>query len=385
MKYLPLVWKSLWRKKLRTIFTLASITAAFVLFGVLAAVQMAFSMGVELTGADRLVMTHKTSIIQPLPVSYLARIEAVPGVVDATHASWFGGYYQDPKNFFAQLPVEPEAYLRMYPELILSEEEKQAWLADRTGAVVGRATADLLGVEVGDRIPITGTPWRKKDGSDTWELNVVGIYEGAEKGTDTTQFLFHYDYFDEARAFGEGLVGWYVIRIADPDRAAQVAEALDAEFANSPAETKTSTEKAFAQAFANQVGNIPAIVRAIVGSVFFILLLVSGNTMAQSVRERVSELAVLKTLGFTHGKVLGLVLAESLLIALLGGAAGLALSWVVVGGMGQAVAQFLPVFYLPGQQVGVGALLALALGLVAGLPPAIQAQRLSIVDALRRA
>lgn len=384
MKYFRLIWSSLWRKKLRTLFTVASIMAAFVLYGILSAVQVAFSMGIDLTGADRLVMIHKVSIIQPLPIAYQARIEAVPGVTAAAHSSWFGGYYQDPSNFFAQFPVDPESYLDMFPEFILDEAAKEAWIANRTGAIVGSTTAEQYGFKVGDRVPITGSPWEKKDGSRTWEFDVVGIYTGADKGTDTTQFLFHYDYFDEARAYGDGLVGWYTIRIDDPDRAAEIASDIDSRFANSPAETKTTTERAFAQAFANQVGNIPAIVRAIVSAVFAILLLVAGNSMAQSVRERVSELAVMKTLGFSDGKILGLVLGESLLIAGLGGALGLGLSWVVVGGVAAAVAKYLPIFYLAPKALITGVGLILALGLIAGLLPALQAKRLSIVDALRR-
>jgi putative ABC transport system permease protein len=384
MKYLPLLWKNLWRKKARTLFTLAGILSAFVLFGVLAAVKLAFSMGVDLTGADRLVTIHKVSIIQPLPVSYGDRIQATPGVVAVAHASWFGGFYQDKRNFFPQFPVDPASYLSMFPEMILSPEQKKAWLEDRQAAIVGRATANQFGFKVGQRIPIMGSPWRRADGSDVWEFNLAGIYDGVEKGTDTTQFLFHYEYFNEARAYGRDLVGWYTVRVEDPERAPQVAEAIDRQFANSPAETKTATEKAFAQAWANQVGNIGLIVEAITGAVFFILLLVAGNTMAQAVRERTGELAVLKTVGFTNGRVMALVLAESLFLAIVGGALGLALSWLVVGAVAKLVGQFLPVFFLPPEAAVQGAGLALLLGFAAGMLPALQAMRLSIVDALRR-
>ena len=329
MKYFVLVWKNVWRKPLRTFFTLMAIVFAFGLFGVLSAVELAFSMGVDVAGADRLVMIHKTSIIQPLPISYQSRVEGIPGVHSVAHSTWFGGYYQEPGNFFGQFPVDPESYLAMFPEFQLSDEAKTAWLASRTSAVVGRATADQYGFKVGDRIPITGTPWRQKSGSSTWEFDIAGIYDGAEKGTDTTQFLFHYDYFDEARGAGEGLVGWYTIRIDEPENAVEISKTIDQRFANSPAETKTTTEAAFVQAFANQVGNIPAIVRAIVGAVLTILLLVAGNSMAQSVRERISELAVLKTLGFADSKILILILSESFLVALIGGVVGLGLSWVI--------------------------------------------------------
>jgi hypothetical protein len=268
MKYFHLIWKNLWRRKVRTIFTLAAISSAFVLYGLLAAVKLAFSMGVDLTGVDRLVTINKVSLIQPLPYAYDAKIRAVPGVTDAAHATWFGAYYQDKSNFFAQFPVDPESYLRMFPELLLPEDQKQAWLADRTGAIVGRTIANQYGFQIGQRVPLI-SPWPRKDGAQNWEFTIVGIYDGAEKGTDTTQFLFHYDYFNENRrtfAGGADTVGWYTVRVADPEKAPQIAKAIDAQFANSPAETETTTEKAFAQGFANQVGNVGAIVQAIVAA-----------------------------------------------------------------------------------------------------------------------
>ena len=387
MKYFHLIWKNLWRRKVRTIFTLAAISSAFVLYGLLAAVKLAFSMGVDLTGVDRLVTINKVSLIQPLPYAYDAKIRAVPGVTDAAHATWFGAYYQDKSNFFAQFPVDPESYLRMFPELLLPEDQKQAWLADRTGAIVGRTIANQYGFQIGQRVPLI-SPWPRKDGAQNWEFTIVGIYDGAEKGTDTTQFLFHYDYFNENRrtfAGGADTVGWYTVRVADPEKAPQIAKAIDAQFANSPAETETTTEKAFAQGFANQVGNVGAIVQAIVGAVLFILLLVVGNTMAQAVRERISELAVLKTLGFTDSGVLGLVLAESLAIAAVGGFIGLALSWLAVQGFAQVLSAFLPIFFLPPSAFVSGAGLIVLVGLAAGALPAWQAMRLPIATALRRA
>jgi putative ABC transport system permease protein len=382
MKYLHLLWRSLFRRKVRTIFTLLAILVAFTLYGFLAAIEAAFGMGVELAGNERLVMIHKVSLIQPLPESYLERIRSTPGVVDACHQTWFGGIYQDPKNFFMQMPVEPECILRMYPEFVLPDAQKKAWFADRQGAIVGRETAEKYGWKVGDRIPIQATIWRKKDNSTNWEFNLDGIYDGAEQGTDKTQFFFHYKYFDEARLFGEGSVGWYVVRIGNASRAAQIAGQLDAEFANSPAETKTTTEKAFVQAFANQVGNIALIVRSIIGMAFFIILLVTANTMAESVRERTSELAVLKTLGFTDGRVLALVLIESCLIAGAGGLVGLSIAGIVVPRI--PTGSMLPVLYIPKAAFGTGVVLVLGLGVVAGIFPALRAMRLRIVDALRR-
>jgi putative ABC transport system permease protein len=384
MRFLPLVWRNLTRKKVRALLTLLSIAVAFLLFGYLAAIRQAFSQGVDVAGVDRLVVRHRVSLIRLLPASYEERIESIPGVVDAVYATWFGGVYQDPKNFFGQFPVDPEEYLSMFPEFLLPEDQKAAWIADRTGAIAGRNIADRFGWKVGDRIPIQATVWRKKDGSATWEFDLVGIYDGAEPGTDTTQFLFHYDYFDEARLFGQGQVGWYTVRVADPERSAEVARRIDEEFENSSAETRTETEKAFVQGFANQVGNVGAILVAILSAVFFTILLVAGNTMAQAVRERLQELALLKALGFSHGGVLVLVLAESCVLAVLGGTAGLWLAWFLIS-FGDPTGGALPIFFLPTRDLVSGGALVLGLGVVAGILPAMQAMRLRIADGLRRA
>jgi len=384
MKYLHLIWANLGRKKFRTTFTLLSIVIAFLLFGILMAIQVAFSAGVEVSDSDRLITIHKVSLIQPLPISYLERIRAVEGVEAVTFANWFGGYYQEPRNQFPQFPVDPESYLDMYPELQLPDDQRERWLATRDGAVVGRKTAERFGWEIGDRVPIQATIFQQPDG-EPWTFEIVGIYDGAEKGTDTSLFLFHREYFEEAIPQIEGIVGWYIVRIEDPEQAPAISERIDAELANSPAETETTPEKAFAQGFANQIGNIQAMVTGIVSVVFFTLLLVAGNTMAQSVRERIGELAVLKTLGFGDRKVMGLVLAESTLMAVLGGALGLAGAWVVSRGIEGAVSGFLPVFYVPPEAIWIGVLLIVALGLVTGAVPAWQALRLRIVDALGRA
>ncbi len=382
MKFLPLLWKNLFRRKIRTLFTLLSIIVAFVLFSYLAAVRLAFSMGVEVAGADRLMLIHKVSFIQPLPESYQQRIEAASGVTEVTHASWFGGIYQDVSNFFAQFAVEPEEWLNMYPEYELSDAERETWFGNRTGAIAGRQLADRFGWKVGDRIPIQGTIYRTQDGP-TWEFDLDGIYDG-ETGTDTTQFFFHYEYLAEANSEGRGFVGWYVIRIDDPARAVEIGAAIDDRFANSPYETKASTEKAFAQSFANQVGNIGAIVTAVLVAVLFTILIVTANTMAQSIRERTSELAVMKTVGFSNSGILALVLAESLLLAVVGGALGLGLGFVLIG-QGDPTGGFLPAFFVPPRDLVLGCLLVVALGLASGLLPAMQATRLRIVDALRKA
>lgn len=385
MRFLPLLFANLRRHKARTLFTFLSIVIAFVLFGYLAAVKVAFRAGIDVAGADRLFTTHKTSIIMSLPIAYQSQIAAVPGVRLVTHSSWFGGIYQNPNKGFQgvfQAPVEPETYLAMYPEFEVPDDQKRAWFADREGVLVGRTTAARFGWKVGDRVPVQATIWRKKDGSSTWEFNVRGIYDGGT-GIDTTQFLFHYDYFDEARLFGQGQVGWYAVRIEDPARTAEVSKQIDRLFENSAYETKTVTEKALAQGFADQIGDIGAIIQWILVAVFFTLLLVAGNAMAQSVRERTPELAVLKTLGFTHRQVLALVLAEAGLLAVLGGGVGLALGALAIAA-GDPTGGFLPVFYYPGKDVVAGVVLVLLLGLATGLLPALTAMRLRIVDALRR-
>lgn len=382
IRYLPLVARNLGRRKARTLFTVLSILVAFFLYGLLGAIRAGFEMGAEIVGADRLIAIHKVSLIQPLPVRYGDRIRSVDGVVDVAHGTWFGGVYQDPKNFFAQVAVDSERFLDLYPEYRLDPEERQRWLANRTGAVVGRSLARRFGWEVGDRIPIQGTIWRKADDSP-WEFTVDGIYEPAEQGVDDTQLFFHYAYLDEARAFGEGLVGWYWIQVADAERAAEVAAAVDATFANSPAETRTATEKVFVQSFARQVGDIGAIVAGILAAVFFTILLVAGNTLAQSVRERTAELAVMKSLGFSDARVAALVLAEAAAYAVVGGGLGLLLAWGFVS-QGDPTGGMLPSFYLPRAHLVAGALFVVALAAVAGLLPALEARRLPISAALRR-
>lgn len=382
MKFLHLVWGNLKRRKLRTALTLLSILVAFVLFGFLCAVKQALVGGVELAGADRLIVRHKVSLIQLLPEAYKARMQRIPGVAAVVHQTWFGGIYQDPKNFFMQNPVEPEEFLAMFPEFRLPPEQLQAWLATRTGAIVGRTTATRFGWKVGDKIPIMSPIWMRK----TWEFDIAGIFDGAEKGTDTTSLFFRYDYFDETRKtqnWGTGQVGWYTIKVKDPAKAGDVARLVDAEFENSPAETKTEPEGAFAQGFANQIGNIGLIVAGILGAVFFTILIVTGSTMSQAVRERIGELGVLKAIGFTNGQVLGLVLAESCLLTLLGGGLGLGFAWLATS-RGDPTGGLLPMFHLPGRDLALGAGLAVVLGVVTGLLPALQAVRLRVADSLRR-
>lgn len=385
MKYFRLVWKNAWRKKIRTLLTILSVFVAFLLFALLSAIGFAFRGGVDVADAERLVVINKVTLINPIPMSYLNRIAATEGVATVTHASWFGGYYQEPRNQFGQFPVDPQSYFDMYPEFKIPPQQLEAFKRNRTGAVVGQELATTYGWKVGDRIPIQATIWSRADGGRSWEFDLEGIFSTDDPRGSSALMLFQYDYFEEARAFGKGTVGWYVLRVASGADPIQVANAIDLQFANSPNETKTSTEAAFAQSFMKQFGNIALIVTLILGAVFFTLLLVSGNTMSQSVRERISELAVLKTLGFSDGSVLGIVLSESILIMLMGGLLGLGLGWLVVQGLAKQFAAFLPGVFLSPGAIAAAIAMMVGAGILAGIFPALKAMRLSIIDALARA
>ena len=387
MKFLPIVWRNLLRRKFRTFFTMGAIFFAFLLFGVLMAIRAAFSMGVEMAGQGRLMVIDKVSIINPLPASYEARIRLIPGVTDTTHANWFGGYYQNVRNQFATFATEPESWLRIYAkEFELPEDQKKAFIADRTGAIVGADTARKYGFKVGQRVPIQGTIYRRPDGGP-WEFTIDGIYDSKIKGADKTNLIFNYQYLRETIPEQSGFrdrYNWYVFTIDNPERAPEIAAKIDAMFVNSPSETKTNTEKAFVSDFSKQVGDIGKIMMWIVAMEMFTILLVSGNTMAQAIRERTNELAVLKTLGFNEGLILTMVLLESLAIALIGGGLGLGLSYVLITATGDPTHGLLPAFYFPVPQLIAGVGLVLGLGLASGFLPAWQASRLRIVDALRR-
>jgi putative ABC transport system permease protein len=382
-KYLPLLAASLRRKRLRTFFTFASILVAFLLFGLAESMRYALQSGVEVAGADRLLTMHKVSFTQLLPASYENRIKAVDGVVAVTPQTWFGAWFRDEHNQIPTFPSKPENFLRIYPEMQIPEEERQAWIADRAGIMVGRSLAELYGWKVGDAVPLRSSIWRREDGSETWDVTVRAIFD-LPNGGDTRQIVMHQDYFDEARQQGKGLIGWYVIKVADVDRGQAISKQIDAMFANSPAETKTSSERAMAQSFVNQIGNIGSILSAIVAAVFFTMLLVTANTMAQSVRERTNELGVLKTLGFTNTGVLGMVLGESVLVTTLGGVTGMLLAWWLGIQFEPVLKQYLPGFRVPASAFVEASFYMVALGVVAGAAPAWQAMRLRIVEALRQ-
>jgi putative ABC transport system permease protein len=384
MYYLQFLLSNLGRKKARTILTLLSIMIAFLLFGLLRSLAAAFDQGAEIAGEDRLVSINKISLIQPLPEAYLPKVQALTGVDKATSANWFGGYYQDPKNQFPQFPIIAEDYFEIYKEMItLPDEQMQAWKKNRIGVVIGKALAERFKWKIGDRIPLMGM-FPREGGSTTWEFVVEGIYEAKSKGADTSAMLMHYDYFDEARQYGKGDLGWLIIRVKDPRQSAQVAAAVDALFANSPAETKTSSEKDFAKSFAKQFGDIGLITTLILGAVFFTMLLVAGNTMAQSFRERIPELAILKTLGFSDQAVMLMVLAEAIVISLIGGLIGLFLAKFFITGAATSMAATLPGLNLSSTMMLFGVGLMFLFGFLTGIIPALQGLQLNIVAALRR-
>jgi putative ABC transport system permease protein len=357
---------------------MGSFAVALFLFGILAVVRGAFQQGVEVAGADRLVVVNKVSIIQPLPLAYRDRLARISGVTLVTFANWFGGVYQDERNFFPQFAIEHNTYRQMFPEFSMPDDQWQAFLADREGCVVGQALAERFRWKLGDRIPINGTIF-----PGIWEFNIRGIYRGSRPQDDVTQFWFRWDYLDERRSIIKGFVGWYTVRIADPNDAVRVIKAIDQEFANSPWETKTDTEKEFAASWVKQMGNIELLLLSVGGVVFFTLLLVTGNTMAIAVRERLRELAVLKAIGFSNGFVLALILAETMVVAAVGGGLGLVLAKLFTL-RGDPTGGLLPFFYLPLKMIGLGFTLAIAVGVIAGLLPALSAMRLRVVDALRR-
>lgn len=384
MKYLRFVASNLKRNKTRLLFTFLSIMTAFLLFGLLSALKIAFSAGADIAGKDRLLTLHKVTFTQPLPISYGRQIENVDGVELVSHQTWFGGIYKDPRNQLPLFPVEPEKHLQIYPELKLLEGNLDDWVSNRQGLLVSKSLADRFAEEwkVGDRIPVQTSIWRKKDGTNTYDLDFVGIYQLGED-VDDGGMLMHYKYFDESRAFGEGTVGWYVLKIANPDDSAQIAKEVDKLFENSSAETKTSTEEAFAKSFAGQIGDIGKIINAVVSAVFFTMLLVVANTMSQSIRERTSEIGVLKTLGFSDSKVMWMVILESLFITLISAAIGLLLAKLFVDNA-DSVRKYFPIFYIQQKDLIVGLVIATVMGLIAGVLPAIQALKLKINDAMRK-
>jgi len=377
--WLPWMFK---RHRLRLFFTVASIVVAFFLFGLLQAVQSALGGGVEIADQDKLITHHKVSIIQSLPVNYLTQIRARPELVDAASLSWFGGIYQDPRQQLVVFAVT-DNYFGLYPDIHIKPQELKEWLVDRQAALVGAETAKRYGWHVGDVIPMKSNIYRRLDGAGAWPMRVAGIWTAEDRSAQ--EIFFHTEYFNESISFGKDSIGWVVSRLKKGENAVTVSHAIDALFQNSPQETVTSSEKAVAQSFANQIGDIGAILAFVVSAVFFTMLLVSANTMMQSVRERAQEIGILKTLGFKDRTVLWMILSESLLVTLVGGLLGLGLATLTCTGMEAALKSFLPRFAIPAHAWWSGVAGMVVLGALAGVWPAVSAMRLNIVQALRRA
>lgn len=385
MKYLHLVWASLFRRKTRTALTLVSIIAAFLLFGLLDAVRTSFAQaGQSANGAARLQTGSKLSFIQTLPQSLLAQIERVDGVKSATYANWFGGAYQDPHNQVFSFAVPPN-YLDLYPEIAVTEAERKAFAETRSGALVGEVLAQRFKWKVGDKVPLQSTIFPDRQGSKNWAFEIVGILHSTDKksgGFFDQMFLLNWKYFDETTPYNQGQVGWYVTRVVDVNQADRVAKAIDALSTNSDHETRTQTEQAATASWMKQLADIGLIVGSIMGAVFFTLLLLSGNTMMQAVRERTGEIAVLKTIGFTGGSVLAMVLAESVLLLLLGGVVGLLLASAIIPVVSAGSGGMLNLPQVGAASWTLGLALMVGIGVVVGALPAWNAMRLNVVDAL---
>jgi len=380
MKFIPLIWAMLWRKKVRTSLTLLSIVIAFLLFGMLQGVNSAFKQTIERSNVNRLVVTNKISITESLPYAYMSQLETIPGVQRVSHESWFGPYYQDPKNFIAAFPVEPEREFPAHPEMIVAKDQLSALEHTRDGAIIGAGLTKKYGWKIGDRIPLHSTIWVKaSDGNSDWDFTIVGMYEVPSERSREDAMFFNYKYFDEARSFAKGKVGWYIVQVKDPSQSAQIAQEIDRRFANSPDETKTQTEKEFQQSFMKQIGDINLIVTYILFAVFFALLFAVGSTVMQAVREQVPELAVLKTLGFSDTRMLVLVLVQSLTLCIFAALLGLAIADLLF----PMLRGTLGVVDMPITVIAEGVLMAALLAVATGIVPAWRAKRLVIVEALR--
>jgi putative ABC transport system permease protein len=380
-----LVRKNLFRRKLRAILMIVSILVAFMIFGVLAGFHRAFTAGTDRAAADRMITVNKINFTQPLPIAYFNRVRGVDGVRQVTFANWFGGYYQDPKNFLMTLAVEPATYFDVYrSEFDIPPEQEKAFIRDRSSAVIGEAMARKWGWKVGDRVPVASNIFTQRSGGHTWDFTIAGIVKGKADHVETNFLLFQYAYFDETRSFGKDTIGWLILQTTAAEHNDRVAKEIDAMFANSSAETSTDTEKAFGKAFVAQLGNIALIVFLVVGAAFVTILMIVGNTMALTIRERTREIGVLKTLGFSGPRILRLVLGESVLLALLGGLPGLAIAAMITIALRSSLDSIAPAFSVSPDIALQGIALMIALGLITGIIPALNAMRLKIAAALGR-
>ena len=380
MKYLPLIWAGLWRKRVRTILTLMSVVVAFVLFGVMHGVTAGIDQLVNQMSDSRLRIQSRVNITEPLPLAHLARIESVPGVLSVGYYNFVGTYYQEPRNQISTGAMEISRLRAIFPEIEVSQEAIDAMAQTRNGALIGRDLAAQRGWKVGDRIPLRSSVWMRKDGAPDWTFEIVGVYGSPSGKVPTTELWVNYGYFDEERTFGNGTVTLYFVRINEPARSGEIAQRIDGLFANSANETQTQNERDWLRGRVAQIGNMAFFVNAIIGAVMFTLLFLTGNTMMQSVRERIPELAVLKTYGFSNGAVVALVVGEALLLCGVAAGIGLGIARVASPSVFRAIGA--GGLALPWSVIGAGLGVAAIVALISALPPAWRAQRISIVDAL---
>ena len=384
MNRLTLVRKNLFRKKTRAILLMLSIAIAFLIFGALAAFYKAWTAGTDVAADNRLITVNRINFTVSMPYAYYGRIQGVEGVENVSHANWFGGYYREPANFIQTFAVEPESYLDLYPELSVTPEERAAFISNRTCLLAGEAVAEQFGWSVGDQVPLQSNIFSRADGSDAWEFTLCGVFTGGESDLPTNYAIFHWEFFNETISFGQDALGWFIIRTEGAALNDQVINDIDAMFANSPAETETSTEAAFNEAFAAQFGNIALILSLVMGAAFATILMIVGTTMVLAISERTKEIAVLKTLGFKSGEIFAMVLGESILLSIVGGVIGLGIAAGLVALVAAAPGNPLVNFAVSGEIWGSGLAIMVVLGAVTGLLPALNAQRLKIVDAFAK-
>ncbi len=382
MNDLTLIRKSLFRKKTRAILLILSIMTAFLIFGALASIDRVLNSSEELSRADRLVTVNKINFTQTMPFAYWGRVEGVDGVQAVTHASWFGGYFQDVRNFVQSFVVDMDSYLVVYPELELPADQRAALAERRDCVAVGADLAEQYEWSVGDRFPLSSNIWRQQDGSSAWDVEVCAILTTEDEDLPTNYLLMQYDYYNEALAFNRDQIGWMIMLTGDPAINDEVSQRIDDMFANSPAETETTTEAAFSQAFVEQLGNIGLILSLVVSAAFATILMIVGATMVMAINERTKEVGVMKTLGFSSSRIFTHVLSESVLLSLVGGLLGLGAAVLLLSGIAQVAGGQLPGLGV-GRDTWIQAFgLMIAFGLVTGFVPALNAMRLKIVDAL---
>jgi putative ABC transport system permease protein len=377
VKFLPLVLANLGRHKRRVLLTIASVALALFLFASLRTVVTTLARSAQFGSSKRLIIQNATGLVFPLPLSYANRLKAEKGISAVSWANWFGGRYGDGKRFFANFAVDPESYLAMYPEISVPEDQKQAFLKERSSALVGRRLLDVFGWKLGQNITLQGTIF-----PGDWTFTIRGVYTPTDPVINDDALFFHHDYLEE-RTGRRGIAGWYVVEISDPNNAAGMAKTIDQQFRNSSAPTKTGTEQAFNASFATMWGNVSLLMGTIGMAVVFAILLVTANAMMMSARERTKEVAVLKTIGFSDRRLFGMVMLEAGIISLAGAVIGLGGAKLLYKASNFNAAGFLPGFDVTTSTLIQGAVVALLLMLASGLVPAIRAARLPVVQALR--